>query len=76
MPWTPGASATSSPSAELSKNIRGQDNDLGIAEEIADVEIMLEQLKVIFDIRTDVETVKQEKLIRLDRRTQEATKGM
>ncbi len=61
---------------ELSKNIRGQDNDLGIAEEIADVEIMLEQLKVIFDIRTDVETVKQEKLIRLDRRTQEATKGM
>lgn len=60
---------------ELSKNIRGQDNDPGIAEEIADVEIMLEQLKVIFDIRTDVENVKQEKLIRLDRRTQEATKG-
>ena len=39
------------------------------------MEIMLEQLKVIFDIRTDVETVKQEKLIRLDRRTQEATTG-
>ena len=40
------------------------------------MEIMLEQLKVIFDIRADVENVKQEKLIRLDRRTQEATKGM
>lgn len=60
---------------ELSKNIRGQDNDLGIAEEIADVEIMLEQLKIIFGLRTDVENVKQEKLIRLDRRTQEADKG-
>lgn len=57
---------------ELSKNIRGQDNDLGIAEEVADVEIMLEQLKIIFDIRTDVENVKNEKLIRLDRRIQEA----
>lgn len=57
---------------ELSKNIRGQDNDLGIAEEVADVEIMLEQLKIIFHIRTDVENVKNEKLIRLDRRIQEA----
>lgn len=57
---------------ELSKNLRGQDNDLGIAEEVADVEIMLEQLKLIFDIRTDVECVKNDKLIRLDQRTKEA----
>lgn len=53
---------------ELSKNLRGQDNDLAIAEEVADVEIMLEQLKLIFNIRTDVECVKNDKLIRLDRR--------
>ena len=46
---------------ELSKNLRGQDNDLGIAEEIADVEIMLEQLKLIFDIRPDVENMKKRK---------------
>ena len=37
--------------------------------------VMLEQLKIIFGLRTDVENVKQEKLIRLDRRTQEADKG-
>lgn len=53
---------------ELSKNLRGQDNDLGIAEEIADVEIMLEQLKLIFNIRQDVECVKNEKLLRLQKR--------
>lgn len=57
---------------ELSKNLRGQDNDLGIAEEIADVEIMLEQLKLIFNIRPDVENMKNEKLIRLDRRIKES----
>ena len=57
---------------ELSKNLRGQDNDLDIAEEVADVEIMLEQLKLIFDIHTDVECVKNDKLIRLDQRTKEA----
>lgn len=60
---------------ELSKNLRGQDNDLGIAEEVADVEIMLEQLKLIFNIRTDVESVKNDKLIRLDRRIKEAGVG-
>lgn len=32
---------------ELSKNLRGADNSKALAEEIADVEIMLEQLKVI-----------------------------
>ena len=36
---------------ELSKNLRGADNAKALAEEIADVEIMLEQLKVIFRIR-------------------------
>jgi len=59
---------------ELSKNLRGRDNDLNVAEEIADVEIMLEQLKLIFDIRQDVEHVKSGKLIRLDRRISENQK--
>ena len=39
---------------ELSKNLRGQDNAAHIAEEIADVEIMLEQLKLMFSIRDEV----------------------
>lgn len=34
---------------ELVKNRRGRDNIVQIAEEIAHVEIMLEQLKVVFD---------------------------
>jgi len=57
---------------ELSKNLRGQDNDLGIAEEVADVEIMLEQVKLIFNIRQDVDCVKLEKLIRLQNRLKSA----
>lgn len=63
--------------ARLTPNKSSPLADYGITEEmaIADVEIMLEQLKIIFGLRTDVENVKQEKLIRLDRRTQEADKG-
>lgn len=53
---------------ELSKNLRGQDNDLAIAEEVADVEIMLEQVKLMFDIHKDVGRVKNEKLLRLEQR--------
>lgn len=49
----------------LSKNIRGLDNELSIAEEIADVEIMLEQLKQIFHVRGDVEDYRERKLERL-----------
>ena len=36
-----------------------------IAEEIADVEIMLEQLKIINDCRDTVEEIKKEKIDRL-----------
>lgn len=35
---------------ELSKALRSKENYSGIVEEIADVQIMLEQLKIIFDI--------------------------
>lgn len=50
---------------ELSKNIRGSKNTTSISEEMADVEIMLEQLRVIFSNRSEVDTIKAEKLIRL-----------
>lgn len=53
---------------ELSKNLRGQDNAAHIAEEIADVEIMLEQLKLMFSIRDEVTQQRTVKLQRLDNR--------
>lgn len=54
--------------AELTKNLRGQDNAAHIAEEIADVEIMLEQLKLMFSIRDEVTQQRTVKLQRLDNR--------
>ena len=50
---------------ELSKNIRGSHNTDAISEEIADVEIMLEQLKIIYGNRAAVDCVKCAKLDRL-----------
>lgn len=50
------------------KNLRGQDNAAHIAEEIADVEIMLEQLKLMFSIRDEVTQQRTVKLQRLDNR--------
>jgi hypothetical protein len=38
----------------------------GITEEIADVEIMLGQLKIIFDCHDIIETVKKQKIERLE----------
>lgn len=52
-------------SKELSKNYRGADNISAISEEMADVEIMLEQLKLIFNNRAEVDTAKSDKLRRL-----------
>lgn len=50
---------------ELSKDLRCN-GDLGaISEEIADVEIMLEQLKIIYRNRAMVDRIRAEKLIRL-----------
>lgn len=52
---------------EISKIIR-EKGDLGnLAEEIADVEIMLEQLKLIFTLHDKVVTKKGEKIERLKR---------
>ncbi len=59
---------------ELTKNIRGSKNTTNISEEMADVEIMLEQLRVIFGNRSEVDTIKAEKLIRLADRLGQPTK--
>lgn len=53
---------------ELCKNLRGRLGVYAIAEEIADVEIMLEQMKLLFNIENDVNGWKEEKLKRLAKR--------
>ena len=53
---------------ELSKNLRGKDNIYSIAEEIADVEVMIEQMKLLFEIEDDVKVWKYRKLKRLEER--------
>lgn len=53
---------------ELSKSFRGQPNRDAIAEEVADVSIMLEQLCMIYDIKDAVEVWKRRKLDRLEKR--------
>lgn len=53
---------------ELSKNARGVDNVRAIAEEIADVEIMLEQMKLLHGCDHLADVYKDEKLERLARR--------
>ncbi len=50
---------------EICKHWRGEDNVLHIAEEVADVEIMIEQIKMIFNIKPDVEAERNFKVRRL-----------
>lgn len=51
---------------EICKKKRGKDNHDAITEEIADVEIMLEQLKIICDIdNVDLDNAKKYKIDRL-----------
>jgi len=58
---------------ELSKYLRFglSSAHYGVIEEIADVEIMIEQLKHIFDCDESVESVKKKKLVRLEERITE-----
>ena len=49
----------------ISKRARGKDNRDNLAEEIADVEIMLEQLKYIHNCPIEVELWKARKLDKL-----------
>ncbi len=56
---------------ELCKRCRGRDNVEAIAEEVADVEIMLQQMVMLFDCAEQVETFRRYKLERLARRIEE-----
>ena len=61
---------------ELVKFMRGEHNTDAIAEEIADVEIMLCQLKIIYDIKDeDVEKLMVIKLERLKERLEGRKNG-
>lgn len=53
---------------EICKRWRGKDNRDAIAEETADVEIMLDQLKMMLDIQEEVRAYRREKLVRLRER--------
>jgi hypothetical protein len=49
---------------EVSKHWRGEENHIFIAEEIADVEIMLEQIKHLLGIKREVDQWKNRKILR------------
>lgn len=53
---------------ELCKHLRGQGNENHIAEEIADVEIVLEQMKLLFNCTTLTHYYRQKKIHRLEER--------
>lgn len=53
---------------EICKVKRGLGDLTNLAEEVADVEIMCEQLRYIFDIDTVVDEWKESKLVRLQNR--------
>lgn len=54
---------------EICKDFRGKDNKDNIIEEIADVDIMLTQLMIIYNIKPyELDEVKTNKLVRLNER--------
>lgn len=53
---------------ELCKYLRGKYSPANIAEEIADVEIMLEQMKMLLGCTDDVHDVRRRKVERLKER--------
>ena len=58
---------------ELCKSLRGKDNRGYIAEEIADVRIMLDQMVILYDCAEDVDTWRKVKLGRLEKRLSDKT---
>lgn len=60
---------------ELCKRCRGRDNVEAIAEEVADVQIMLQQLVILFDCKGAVDKYRQYKLERLAGRIEEVSDG-
>lgn len=59
---------TSELQKELCKYLRGKYSPASIAEEIADVEIMLEQMKMLFCCADDVRSMRRRKVERLKER--------
>lgn len=59
---------------ELCKYLRGRDNQSEIAEEIADVEIMLAQMKLLFGFSELVDSYRKKKIDRLRRRIEQDLK--
>ncbi|MCQ2383131.1 MAG: hypothetical protein MJ060_04910 [Clostridia bacterium] len=54
---------------EITKHLRGNFNRANLVEEMADVEIILDQLRLMFDIRLEeTEDVKKYKIKRLEER--------
>lgn len=60
---------------ELCKNSRGHDNHINIAEEIADVLIMLEQMVILYDCAEQVEDWHKVKVARLKKRIGKAVES-
>ncbi len=58
---------------ELCKYLRGRGSFEHIAEEIADVEIMLEQMEMLFCCAEDVRSVRKRKVERLKERLDNGT---
>ena len=56
---------------ELCKHLRGSGSQENIAEEIADVEIMMEQMKMIFKCEAAVLQVREKKVNRLKERIEQ-----
>lgn len=50
---------------QITKALRGHEDSIAIAEEMADVEIMLDQLKLIYSNHTEVAEMKKVKIARL-----------
>ena len=59
----------------ISKDKRGFGDRANIAEEICDVEIMIEQLKYIYGCHREVNKFKNKKIVRLLGRIDEVKKG-
>lgn len=57
---------------ELCKYLRGKYSPANIAEEIADVEIMIEQMKMLFCCADDVRNERRRKVERLKERLDDA----
>ena len=56
---------------EIVKHRRGEDNRRQVAEEIADVGIMLEQLELMFNCMELTQDIREEKLARRKKRLEE-----